>query len=118
MGPEAVICKRRLSVRSNGNFEASLAGQFLSATYPKRVHTTGSFPVAQLNSRQKSFVAFGNVPNAVVRDLNLNEWSVRGELRSLGTGHRLRYIVTISVTAYLALIFIAAMQASSVNLPK
>jgi hypothetical protein len=28
------------------------------------VHTTGSFTVCQLNSRQKSFVAFGNVPIA------------------------------------------------------
>ncbi len=31
---------------------------------PKRVHMTGSFPVGQLNSRQKSFVAFGNGPGA------------------------------------------------------
>jgi hypothetical protein len=89
-----------------------------SASDLKRVLTTGSFRVLQCNSSQKPFVAFSYVPNAVVRDLNLNEWFVRGELRSLGTGHRPRYIVTISVTAYLALLFIAAMQASSVNLPK
>ena len=30
----------------------------------KRVHTTGSFTVGQLNSKQKSFVAFGIVPKA------------------------------------------------------
>jgi hypothetical protein len=30
------------------------------------VHTTGSFPVGQLNARQKSFVAFGNVPLEVI----------------------------------------------------
>jgi hypothetical protein len=38
----------------------------LSLQDPQRVHTTGSFTVGQLNSRQKSFVAFGNVPKAVM----------------------------------------------------
>jgi hypothetical protein len=33
---------------------------------PKRLHTTGSFPVGQLNFRQKSFVAFGYVPKGVI----------------------------------------------------
>jgi hypothetical protein len=39
----------------------------LALADPKRVHTTGSFPVGQLNSRQESFVAFGNVPIAEFR---------------------------------------------------
>ena len=30
--------------------------------YPKRVYTMDGFSVSQLNSRQKLFVAFGNVP--------------------------------------------------------
>jgi len=36
------------------------------------MHSTGSFPVGQLNARQKSFVAFGNVPKAAIhRQLKL-----------------------------------------------
>jgi hypothetical protein len=45
-----------------------------TSTDPKRVHTTGSFTVGQLNSRQKSFVAFGNVPTP---DSRISEMSAR-----------------------------------------
>ena len=78
---------------------------------------TVGFPVAQFNPIQQPLMAVGIVPIAFVHDLNLNKWFVRDELRSLGTTHQPRYIVTIKVTGYLALLFTAAMQESSVNLP-